>query len=60
MKKLTILFTTSHADTLGNACRLEMVDYLTQHFVTTMLTNQPKQYDIDKQVKRIVEILDGM
>jgi glycosyltransferase involved in cell wall biosynthesis len=42
MKKLTIVFTTSHADTLGNACRLDMISFLTKHFKSTILTNQPK------------------
>jgi glycosyltransferase involved in cell wall biosynthesis len=40
MKKLNILFTTSHADTLGNACRLDMVKYLVANFDTTIFTNQ--------------------
>lgn len=40
LKKLTIIFTTTHADTLGNACRLEMVDYIAKHFNTTILTNR--------------------
>lgn len=40
MYKLTIVFTTNHADTLGNACRLEMVDFLTKHYNSTIITNQ--------------------
>jgi len=40
MKKLCVLFTTSHSDTLGNAGRLEMVNYLSQNFDTTILTNR--------------------
>ena len=39
-KKLNILFTTSHADTLGNACRLDMVKYLIDNFDATIITNQ--------------------
>ena len=40
MKKITIIFTTSHSDTLGNACRLEMVRYLTTQFEATIVTNR--------------------
>lgn len=40
MYRLSIIFTTSHADTLGNACRIEMVRFLTQHFETTIFTNR--------------------
>jgi len=39
MKKLAIIFTTSHADTLGNACRLEMVDFIFEYFETIIITN---------------------
>ena len=42
MNILTIIFTTNHADTLGNSCRLEMIRYLTNAFDTTILTNQPE------------------
>lgn len=42
MKKLTIVFTTNHADTLGNACRLDMVCYLTKYFKATIVTNCPE------------------
>ncbi|MBA2881479.1 glycosyltransferase involved in cell wall biosynthesis [Desulfosalsimonas propionicica] len=42
MKKLTIIFTTNHADTLGNACRLDMVEFLTKYFEVTIITNQPE------------------
>ena len=40
MKKITIIFTTSHSDTLGNACRLEMIDFLSSHFDVTIVTNE--------------------
>jgi len=40
MRKLIILFTTNHADTLGNACRLEMVDFISRNFNTTIVTNR--------------------
>jgi glycosyltransferase involved in cell wall biosynthesis len=38
--KLCVVFTTSHSDTLGNACRLEMIKYLSQHYETTIITNR--------------------
>lgn len=40
MKKTTILFTTNHPDTLGNACRLEMIDFLSSYFNLTIITNK--------------------
>ncbi|MFW6046859.1 MAG: glycosyltransferase [Candidatus Woesearchaeota archaeon] len=40
MTKLSIIFTTNHADTLGNANRLEMAKFLSRHFKTTVFTNQ--------------------
>jgi len=40
MEKLTVLFTTNHANTIGNACRLSIVDYLSKHFFTTIVTNK--------------------
>jgi glycosyltransferase involved in cell wall biosynthesis len=60
MKKLIILFTTNHADTLGNACRLDMVKYLVANFDTKIVTNQvefikgifPKQEIIPIKLKR--------
>lgn len=39
-KKLIVLFTTTHADTLGNACRLEIVDFLSRYFKTIIVTNR--------------------
>lgn len=42
MKKLTIVYTATNARTLGNACRLDMISFLTKHFKSTILTNQPK------------------
>jgi glycosyltransferase involved in cell wall biosynthesis len=39
--KFNILITfTPTSTTLGNACRLEMVDYLSQHFDSTIITNR--------------------
>ncbi|MHA1382072.1 MAG: hypothetical protein ACTSRG_27180, partial [Candidatus Helarchaeota archaeon] len=40
MKKLTIVFTIRHANTLGNACLLEMIRYLTLNIYTTIITNK--------------------
>lgn len=43
MKKkaeLAVVFTTSHADTLGNACRLAMMEHLNSAFNTAIYTNQ--------------------
>lgn len=40
MKKLTIVFTTTHADTIGNACRIDMVEFLTKHFDSTIITSK--------------------
>ncbi len=42
MKKLIIVFTTTHNDTLGNACRLYMVEFLIKHFQTAIITDQPE------------------
>lgn len=41
MKKLTIIYTSSSPNTIGNACRLEMIKYLAHHFATIIITNQP-------------------
>jgi len=56
MKKLTIIFTTSHADTLGNACRLEMVRYLTNNFDTTIITNRKDFIERQFENTRVVSI----
>lgn len=40
MKKLDVIFTVSHANTLGNANRIEMVRFLQQHFKITFYSNQ--------------------
>jgi len=40
MKKQTILFTTNHADTLGNANLLEIIKFLIKHFETTVFAYQ--------------------
>ncbi len=40
MKHLAVIFTTGHADTIGNACRLDMIRYLTGHFKITIYTNR--------------------
>lgn len=39
MRHLTVLYTTTHADTLGNACRLEMIEFLSEKYITTIVTN---------------------
>ncbi len=38
--ELAVVFTTSHADTLGNACRLAMMKHLSAAFNTVIYTNQ--------------------
>jgi len=40
VKNLTLIFTTNHADTRGNACLLEMVRYLSSKFNITIITNR--------------------
>jgi len=37
---LLILFTTTHPNTVGNACRLKMIEYLIKNFNAIILTNQ--------------------
>lgn len=38
--KLLIVFTSSHADTLGNECRLNLIEFLSLNFEVIILTNQ--------------------
>jgi len=40
MRKLTIIFITTHADTLGNSNRLEMVNFISKYFETIIITNK--------------------
>ncbi len=40
--KIAILFTTNHADTLGNACRLSLVGYIADKYDATIVTNQSR------------------
>jgi glycosyltransferase involved in cell wall biosynthesis len=44
--KVLIVFTTSHANTLGNECRLNLIDHLTSKLDVTILTNQ---YEFTKE-----------
>lgn len=39
--KLSVIFTTTHADTLGNANRLEIIRFLSNALETIIFTNQP-------------------
>lgn len=55
MKKITIIFTTSHSDTLGNACRLEMIDFISQYFNVTIITNE---IDLIKNRYKNCEIIE--
>ncbi|MDX9847993.1 MAG: glycosyltransferase [Tenuifilaceae bacterium] len=37
---LCVVFTTTHANTLGNACRLDMVNFMLSYFNVIIITNQ--------------------
>lgn len=40
MIKAAVIFTTYHPDTIGNACRIEMMNYLSHNFDISVFTNQ--------------------
>ncbi len=57
---LAVIFTTGHADTLGNACRLEMIAFLNRHFTTTVYTNVPEfleKHLPDAEIRSIGNVL---
>lgn len=38
--KIAVIFTTTHPDTLGNACRLQQIQFLLKEFQVSIFTNQ--------------------
>ena len=55
MNKLAIIFTTAHADTLGNANRLKIVEYLSNSFDATIITNQKNFLETKFSKCKIIE-----
>ena len=56
MIKVAVIFTTDHPDTIGNACRIEMMNYLSQEFDISIFTNQPSFVKLLMPKAKVIEL----